>query len=80
MKDIKEIRAAVMASRGLPETVTDAQIRFIWNTFTPEMQKTYMDKISGGKNAGSNDKGKVQGSSKRPQGDGKPSNVSVPVS
>lgn len=77
---MNKIRAAVMASRGIPETATDAQIRFIWNMFTPEMQKQYMDKIGDQKNATHIDSGKVQGRAKRTRGDGKSSDVSVPVS
>ena len=80
-RDIKKIRAAVLANRGLPATITDAQVRLIWNSFDAQMQAEYMsntNKLSGGKKNVTNIDGrKLRGSAPRTQGPGKPPDVSV---
>ncbi len=76
--DIKKIRKAVMASRGLMSSTTDTTIKGIWNRLDPETQEAYLKK--GDKNVTSVNDGKVQGSSNRTRGDGEPPDVSIPVS
>ena len=78
--DIKKIRKAVMASRGLMSSTTDTTIREIWRNLDAETQEAYLKKVKGDKDVTSINDGKVPGSSNRSRGDGKPPDVPVPVS
>lgn len=78
--DIKKIRKAVMASRGLMSTMSDTKIKEIWRRLDAETQEAYLKKIKGDKNVTSIDNGKVSGSSTQSRRDGKPPNIPVPLS
>ena len=71
-----KIRQAVMASRGLPDDTTDAQVRAIWNSLDEDTQKQYMAKI-GEKDVSDNDGGNVRNSTPRAQGARKPPDVRI---
>lgn len=77
--DIKIIRKAVMASRGLMSSTTDTTIKEIWRSLDVKTQEAYLQKVKGDKDVASIDDGKVSSSSKRARGDREPPDLPVSV-
>ena len=61
----EKARAALLKARKINKGMSDMEVRQTWRDLTEDERKTYMDKLDGDKNVTSDDRGKIQGDTKR---------------